>query len=209
MSDKPARPVRMLGPPPTGFAAIELPVVKLEATELLRISAYGTGEPHFGRTGQNRFDAPDGSFGVCYCGRSLACAFAESILHERDPVDGGFPIPGPELRRHFAWTFGTGNLVLADLTGPSLKRLGADGQLSTMEPYDVPQLWAAAVHAHPAQVDGIRYVSRHCNTEFAVAVFDRAKGKLTFRERVRLPANPSFRTVIRAFNVHVGYADAR
>jgi len=66
-------------------------------------------------------------------------------------------------------------LQLANLTGAHLKRLGADGSLSTLLPYDLPQAWSLAVHNHPAKVDGFLYVSRHLNNECAVVVFSRAR----------------------------------
>ena len=52
---------------------------------------------------------------------------------------------------------------MADLTGIALKRLGGTGAISTILPYELPQAWAKAVYGHPAQVDGIYYMSRHLN----------------------------------------------
>ena len=83
--------------------------------------------------------------------------------------------------RHIV-TFATDTvLTLANLTGASLKTLGADGALSTIMPYDLPQSWSAAIHAHPAAVDGLYYVSRKLNERRAVVVFDRASAKLQGR----------------------------
>jgi len=46
------------------------------------------------------------------------------------------------------------------------------------------------VHNHPDGVDGIRYVSRHLNTEFAVVIFDRAVAKIGAVSYVPLPQAP-------------------
>ncbi|HKS96870.1 MAG TPA: SEC-C metal-binding domain-containing protein [Terriglobia bacterium] len=49
-------------------------------------------------------------------------------------------------------------LTLANLTSATLKRLGADGRLSSCDSYDLPQQWSVWIHGHPANVDGFVYV---------------------------------------------------
>lgn len=68
---------------------------------------------------------------------------------------------------------------MAVLTGTHLKRLGGEGSLSSIVPYDLPQQWSLALHEHPVGIDGFVYVSRHLNTERAVILFERAGNKLT------------------------------
>lgn len=91
--------------------------------------------------------------------------------------------------------------VVADLTGPQLKRLGGHGELSTIIPYRLPQMWSQKMHEHPAGIDGFFYMSRHCNSERAVVLFERAKGKLNAVKHVRLIDHPSCQSVIKAFSV--------
>lgn len=169
-----------LQPPADTFASYDLEILSVEPERLFWISRHDSGEPYFGRSGLNRFDDPrhDGNperrYGTCYFGLSLACAFAETVLHDRVARHGRFDVPLTELARHVL-RFSGRPLRLADMTGVHLKRLGGDGSLSTMMPYQIPQAWSLAIHQHPAKVDGFLYMSRHLNDERAVVVFQRAK----------------------------------
>jgi hypothetical protein len=146
---------------------------------LLRISKHNSGEPYFGHSMSNRFDAPDGSFGTCYCGFTLACAFAETVLHDKAvKPGGGFDVPESLLRERWVVTLEHTGLSLASMHGADLLKVGADGRLSTEIPYDVPQLWSKALYDHPLYLDGFIYGSRRLNDEVAVVLFDRASTKL-------------------------------
>jgi hypothetical protein len=105
-------------------------------------------------------------------------------------VNGRFEIAVQRLEGRHVVLFSGTDLMLADLTGAPLKRLGADGSLSTMTPYAVPQRWAVALHEHPSKMDGFIYMSRHMNTGQAVVLFDRAGAKLTAAKYERLPDYP-------------------
>jgi hypothetical protein len=184
----------MLELPQRGFAALPLQVLEIRVERLVRISRRSDGEPHFGRSGANRFDDPakriGTRYGVCYFGLDLHTALAETVLHDEMPSRGQFHVSRADFQARTLVTFATATrrssgtrhalnpLRLADLTGAALKRLGGNGALSTITPYDTPQAWSRAVHHHPTQVDGIVYVSRHLNDRLAVAVFDRAAKKL-------------------------------
>jgi hypothetical protein len=167
--------------PSPDFSELPLKVRRVSVTALKRIGRHDSGEPYFGRHAANRFDDPDKRFGTCYCGRQLDTAIAETVLHDEVPEKGRFRIRQEDIEARYLVTFAAGDddgvLRLADLTGPHLKRLGGDNSLSAEQPYDVPQTWSAAVHAHPAKVDGFLYVSRQLNDKKAVVVFDRARGK--------------------------------
>jgi hypothetical protein len=85
-------------------------------------------------------------------------------------------------------------LVLADLTGPGLARIGADDRICKGEDYDLSQRWALRLHEHPHQVDGILYGSRH-DPSVRSALFDRASDAVIrvdevadFFDRTRLEA---------------------
>lgn len=178
--------MRRLGPPSENFSTFALHTVQVDPASLHRISRHESGEPYFGRSGANRFDDPDRRFGTCYFGLSVACAFAETILHDEIGEDG-FDLALEQMARiHYRFRAGA-PLMLADLTGASLKRLGGTGELSTILPYDLPQAWAQAVHAHPACAHGILYQSRHMNDQKALVGFERARLKLVLDEAQSRP----------------------
>ena len=168
----------------------------LDPATLFRISSYNTGEPFFGKFDTNRFDdpnpKPDDRFGTCYVGTSLAVALAETLLHDLEPVDGGFIVPVDVLAARYVLRFHGQMLVLADLTGASLKRLGGHAELSGTSSYKKTKRWSAAIHAHPDKVDGFIYMSRHKNDEQAVVLFDRARDKLTMLSAEPLLGHPDF-----------------
>lgn len=185
--------------PPDSLGRAHLEVSYLSPRELCRISRHETGEPFFGKQAINRFDDPERTYGACHFGLSLNCAFAETVLHD-ECGDDGFEIAPDEFSR-FVYTFEGADLVVADLTGPQLKRLGGHGELSTIIPYRLPQMWSRKMHEHPAGIDGFFYMSRHCNSERAVVLFERAKGKLNAVKHVRLIDHPACQAVINAFGV--------
>ena len=171
---------RLLPPPPAAeFANLKLHIKKVDATKLHRISRFSSGEPFFGRSGTNRFDDPARRFGTCYLGFDMPTAVAETVLHDEMPTRGRFSVAQTDFEsRQVVRLPSGGTLRLADFTGAALKALVGDSAISTVLPYDLPQQWAAAVHAHPEHVDGICYISRQLNDRKAVVVFDRAKSKL-------------------------------
>ena len=65
-------------------------------------------------------------------------------------------------------------LLLADLTGTALKKLGLNNDLNAGDDYAVPMAWARAIHDADGKWDGIRYVSRQQNQGLAVALFERS-----------------------------------
>ncbi|MBN3731613.1 RES family NAD+ phosphorylase [Burkholderia sp. Tr-20390] len=194
----------MLTAPGEHFASATLVTREVAPAALVRISRYATGEPYFGKSGGNRFDDPRKRrrYGTSYFGFDLHCAFAETVLHDEvaDLVLGGFPLVTTELDR-YVLSFDGAPLTVAVLHGLPLKNLGGDGALSTIAPYDVPQLWSLAVHRHPRRVDGFLYMSRHLNTSEALVLFDRAKPKLSLGRAVPFRRHPDAVRVLRDFNV--------
>lgn len=162
--------------PPVNFSALTLDLVDFQPSQLCRVSTHQTGEPYFGRTGAHRFDdpaRPPVGFGTCYLGENLMVAFAESILHDARPKDGVFTVPMADLTRAYAHSFQGPSLRLADFTGPSLRVLDCTGEISGTADYALTQQWAQAVVRHPASVDGLKYMSRHITTCYAVVLFER------------------------------------
>ncbi len=194
-----------LKPPPANLSGIALTTKTIAASSLYRVSRYTSGEPFFGRTALNRFDdrsrPKKGRFGTCYCGLDLETAIAETILHDLMPLNGGFSVPFNEFESRQLVRFGGSSLVLANLTGTSLKTVVGDGALSTITPYELPQRWARAIHRHPQCVDGLLYMSRHLNDRHAVVVFDRAGAKLGTATYVPLMSARSIHSVVRELHV--------
>jgi hypothetical protein len=172
--------------------AENLPVILLDPARLIRISRYASSEPHFGRTGGNRFDDPKRLYGTCYFGESLMVALAETLLHDAVAVRGIFRVHPDSIASRHVLHFEGEPLRLADLTGASLKRMGGHAGLSGSASYRLPQRWSQAVHAHPEQVDGFVYMSRHLNTERAIVLFDRAGGRIRMASSTPLPEYPGF-----------------
>ena len=169
-----------------------LPRIILPPAALVRVSRHDRNEPHFGRTGGNRFDDPARAYGTCYFGRSLALAMAETLLHDAVAVRGRFLVHPDTVASRFVLGFDGSPLALADLTGASLKRLGGNAALSGNASYRLPQRWSQAIHRHPDEVDGFLYMSRHLNTEQAVVLFDRAGAALRMVSATPLPSCAGF-----------------
>lgn len=193
----------MLAPPPPDFAALALEAVQVDPVSCIRITRYPDTEPFFGKTGGNRFDDPLRGFGVCYAGDDFLVAFAESILHDAVAVSGGFRVAELELLTRHVVGFDSSVLALADLTGIQLKRLGGTNDISSELPYDMPQRWSRAVYEHPSNVDGLRYVSRHLNTGFAFALFDRSRVWMRRGMSVPLIEHPQLADALVQFSVSV------
>jgi hypothetical protein len=196
-----------LKPPPPNLSSIPLTTKTIAASNLYRVSRYTSGEPFFGRTALNRFDdrsrPKKGRFGTCYCGLDLETAVAETILHDLMPVNGRFSVPFNEFESRQLVRFSGSSLMLANLTGASLKTLVGDGALSTITPYDLPQQWAMAIHRHPQRVDGLLYMSRHLNDRQAVVVFSRAEAKLGTATYAPLMSARSIHSVI--VELHISF----
>ena len=174
----------------------------VDPATLFRVSSYNTGEPFFGTFDSNRFDDPNPTpasrYGTCYLGTSLAVALAETLLHDLEPVAGEFIVPVDTLAARYVLRFQGQPLIVADLTGAALKRLGGHAELSGTSSYKKTKRWSAAIHAHADQVDGFLYMSRHKNDEKAVVLFDRGRAKLTMESAEPLLGHPDFGTAATA-----------
>ena len=193
-------------PNPAAFATYSLPLARISPHTLVRVSSHSTNEPHFSDSRAGRFSDPSNDakrYRTCYFGFKLATAFAETVLHDAVPSNGSFLIAQGELTGRYVHTFhGSAALVLANLTGAGLKKLGLDGYLSASpsDVYELSQKWAKAIYDHPKKVDGIQYISRHLNTQKAVVLFDRSSHKLTSAAHVRLAMHPELGRVLKLFS---------
>jgi hypothetical protein len=167
-------------PDPGSFAHL-LEEVRVPADSLVRLSKSPKTEPCWSR-GRYRFDGPPagepGSFGTCYAAGDIAVAFCESVIHECAWFrNGHYEIPLADLTsRHVVHLHRPAQpeLVLADLTGKALKKLGLNNDISAGGDYTVPMAWAKAICEADLKWDGILYVSRQHNAGLAVAVFERS-----------------------------------
>jgi hypothetical protein len=166
-----------LGPhpdPPADFAKRPLPIT-IFRRPWFRIHRLTHGPLYFGRSGDNRFDAPAGEFGALYVGKDERCAFIETFGH----ATGVLFVEHLELAaRGLARVTAKRPLRLANLAGKGLARLGADARLSAGESYDVARRWAQAIHDHPKRPDGIAYTARHDPSRVCAVLFDRISAEL-------------------------------
>jgi hypothetical protein len=159
---------------------LPLPPADLEQRSLILIHSEGPwlrlhwrqNDPfHFGRGRLNRFDAPDGEFGVLYAGCDLHCSFIETYGQST----GINVVTETELaERRLCRLSASRPLRLVDLTGEGLARLGVDERLCAGDDFGTTQRWSLALWRHPALADGLYYRARHDPARLALALFDRA-----------------------------------
>lgn len=167
-----ARPKPHPDPPPE-LATASLPITR-RSRQWFRAHRCRRHPLFFGRTGQWRYDDPQGSFGVLYVAADFEGAFVEGCLHDA-AVGRISPLLSERYleRRCMAKIRFAGPLKLVDLSGPGLAAIGADARLCSGD-YRVAQRWSRALWCHPQQPDGILYLSRHNPKLACAAVFDRA-----------------------------------
>jgi len=136
---------------------------------------------YFSMSKQFRFDDPDGKFGVLYAATQADAAFAETYGHDTlDKRDNIYKlISKTELEQRRVFELKITALRLAMFCGEGLPALNLDGNICTMAEYSIPQQWAQWTCQHPQHYDGIMYHSRHLPSVNCIALFDRAKGKIT------------------------------
>jgi hypothetical protein len=198
MTDKPGD-----HPPPHAELNKREPLIHILkiGTVIFRIHPSVYGAVFFGRTGNYRYDAPDGSFGVMYAGEDLDCCFIESF----GATIGAPAVSGKYLeQRDYAEMQPQSDLRCVDLAAPgSLSRLGADGRLLTGS-YKISQQWSAALRNHPCKPDGIRYRSRRDPAKIAYAIYDHPTVKFSVSEQGSLmePKNrPQLNRLLEVYKV--------
>jgi hypothetical protein len=129
----------------------------------------GHGPIFFGKAGLNRFDSPDGSYGVVYAGRDAHCAFVETF----GSVAGTSVVTTSGLKnRALSELKPVRPLRLIDLTiSGALVRIGADARLFSGS-REIAQLWSRALHDHPSHPDGLLFPSRLDPARHAIAAFE-------------------------------------
>lgn len=156
--------------PPSDLADRSPLLYKLEpGTILSRIHRRDKGPVFFGRTGGDRFDSPNGSFGVLYVGMDESCAFVETFLQDT----GIRVVSRHELeQRHLAHLELTMPLVVIDLShSGALARIGADSRLFSGS-HAIAQRWSTALRDHATKPAGLLYPARHDPARNACALYD-------------------------------------
>ncbi|AGP36811.1 RES family NAD+ phosphorylase [Sorangium cellulosum] len=161
--------------PPFDFATRPLPITIFRRC-WFRIHPLARDPLYFGRSGDNRFDAPAGEFGVLYAGKDEHCSFIEVFGHA---TGVRFVEQGELAARGLARIAPRRPLRLVNLTGEGIARLGADARLTSGESYGAAHRWALAIHDHPRRPDGIAYAARHDPSRVCAALFERASAELS------------------------------
>ena len=186
--------------------------VEVEASKLVRVTGHPRGEPYFGRTGRNRFDAPvpTPAFGVTYCAPTLPTAFAESVLHidKRFYTKRNCWVVSRTAVIDTSWVVNlqrphAPKLRLFPLCGDLLTTMNIGNIVSAGRDYRATREIAAVIHNDDTTADGILYVSNRHNLHLAVALFERS-GVTTVQTPgayVPLSAHPDYRAALDAFDV--------
>lgn len=164
-------PIRLPGDPP--LAAVPVTQV-LWRVYPLKLDPVWFG-PGTGAAPRNRFDAPNGEFGVCYFSATLGVSILETLVRGRKV---------PIISRSDLAVRGGASVSLAEplrmlrLEGKGLTSFGISAHEVTGDDIDVCQDLAWQVHEKLPDVDGVQYRSRWDNSELCWAVFDRAQSRL-------------------------------
>lgn len=154
--------------PPHDLASRELPIL-VRNQRWYRMYRPSREPVYYGKTGRNRFDAPNEEFGVLYIGEDPFCTFVESF---ELPTVFKPMTPAILATRRLCILEFSRPLRLVDLTGSGLARLGADARLIAAD-HDIAQRWSRALWQHPSVPDGLLYRARHDPSRNSVALFDR------------------------------------
>ena len=121
------RPKR-LPPPSPAFYDRPLAVVRVpKGHRWLRLHRTRYAPMFFGASGDNRFDSPDGSFGMLYVARQINGSFVELFCRTRE-----HRITESHLQQYRVAQFqASRGLKLIDLAGKGLVRMGLDARLGT------------------------------------------------------------------------------
>jgi RES domain len=154
----------------------------------------------------SRFNDPQRSYGVMYAALDRFIALRETV----ELTDSRLVLVETLEKQCLSKLYLRRDLILVDLSGAGLARMGADARLSTItnEEYQIPQAWSRAFYDHPDRVDGIYYRSRYDPSGLCVALFDRRMASTDLWEQ-RITKNnlldPSFDGKLQKFLAQYGY----
>jgi hypothetical protein len=160
--------------PPADLPERTLPLVA-RAGPFTRIHRLDKNPLFYGRTRNNRWDAPAEEYGVLYVGLDARTAFIETFGHE---TGHPFVTRSALAAKGLAEIEASAPLQLVDLTAEGLARLGADDRLCSGDML-LAQRWSRALWQHPQSPGGILYRARHDPSRLAAAIFDRASARIS------------------------------
>jgi RES domain len=132
--------------------------------------------PSPGKPPRSRFDAPDGSFTVCYLGASEETSFVEAFLRGRGGIFDAADLEPSALSEIESIE----PLRLCQLHGAGLQRIGATSVIASGH-HSASRIWSLALYNHPDEPDGVFYRARFDDDVFCAAIYDRARAKLVTR----------------------------
>ena len=162
--------------PPSDLLTRTLDVEEIEPRELVRISWPGKAlfwSPDRGSATRARFDAPGGEFQVHYSAYDFAGAFVEALLRQ-DQLP--YLTWSDIVAREVSILTVTRPIRLMPMYGRQLAQMKATAAVAS-GPYTASRQWSLALSQwanSDGPLDGILYPSRHDDTMFCVALFDRA-----------------------------------
>jgi hypothetical protein len=165
-----------LHPAPPADLPNREPLITSKTEAWFRIHPIDNDPLFFGKSRDNRFDAPDGSYGVLYLAADPHCAFIETFGQSTGiNVVSVTSLAASGLARIHT----SRPLKLIDFAGTGgLARIGADARLCSGE-HSMAQLWSKALYEHPVRADGLCYPARHDPARHACAIYNRAEDALT------------------------------
>ena len=156
--------------PTADFQQRVLPITECQTTWYrLNPSNYDSAL-YFDRSGMGRYDGSSQSYGILYVAEAVEGAFIESFGRSH----GAKGVAEADLRNRSLFEIESNRqLTLVDLWGSGLVKIGADARITSGSDYELSRAWAEAIYLHPSKVDGLRYYSRHDNTQLCCGLFDR------------------------------------
>ena len=134
---------------------------------------------HFGRSGLNRWDSPDKSYGVFYAAESWQGAFMESVLH--DPK-AKTVLESDLAKRSIALITTSVDLRVVDLSDVKTLRGLEITESESQGAYSESQAISKAIYSAGWDVHAIRYASRLDPGQSCLALFDFPGGHLFFHD---------------------------
>lgn len=180
--------------PSPAFAGRSLHLVPLPSRSFYRAFRSEYPDPLGFRPTPSRFSDPmigtrqGKPFGTVYFGESVEVCILETIIRDTGIGRGDHKLPVAESQLaaySIAEISCREELALLDLRGGGTIRPGIPTDAVRASDQSLGQAWAAAIHTHPDEPDGILFSSR-LNEQTNLALFDRALGKLAVTDTAPL-----------------------
>lgn len=203
--------------PPSPFPPVTLSPIAAGAT-LHRTHAASLRPAQFNPClGQaTRFAPVHDTGGACvptlYAAATREAAAFESIFHDIEPKARFKTVPLARVEaRTVSEIVPRRDLALARLFAPDLKAWGvARGRLidTPKSTYGATALWARAIHAAHAQVDGLVWTSRQCDPDLCLILFGDRIGEADFEvaDSRQVGGDPELLLQLRGYGARAGIA---